>query len=57
MELGKVLESLQPYREKLLFLRGLYNQEALIGGIHSCQGRFKGSRLFESLFAGLSPHQ
>src|SRR6185369_10835351 len=25
------------FREKLLFLRGLYNQEALIGGIHSCQ--------------------
>src|SRR3954470_22490222 len=37
MELGKVLESLLPFREKLLFLRGLYNQEALIGGIHSCQ--------------------
>jgi len=37
MELGRVLESLQPYREKMLFLRGLYNQEALIGGIHSCQ--------------------
>lgn len=37
MELGKVLESMQPYREKLTFLRGLYNQEALIGGIHSCQ--------------------
>src|SRR6185369_2394684 len=37
MELGKVLESLRPFREKLLFLRGLYNQEALIGGIHSCQ--------------------
>src|SRR5438445_8137381 len=28
MELGKVLESLQLFREKLLFLRGLYNQEA-----------------------------
>src|SRR4051812_28624120 len=37
MKLGKVLESLHPFREKLLFLRGLYNQEALIGGIHSCQ--------------------
>lgn len=37
MELGKVLESLKPHREKLLFLRGLYNEEALIGGIHSCQ--------------------
>jgi hypothetical protein len=37
MELGKVLDLLRPFREKLLFLRGLYNQEALIGGIHSCQ--------------------
>jgi hypothetical protein len=37
MTLGKVLEPLLPVREKLLFLRGLYNAEALIGGIHSCQ--------------------
>ncbi len=37
MTLGKVLEPLHPFREKMLFLRGLYNQEALIGGIHSCQ--------------------
>ncbi len=37
MELGKVLDPLKPHREKMLFLRGLYNQEALIGGIHSCQ--------------------
>src|SRR5580704_14446710 len=37
MELGKVLEPLLPHRDKLIFLRGLYNQEALIGGIHSCQ--------------------
>jgi hypothetical protein len=37
MQFGKVLESLTPVREKVLFLRGLYNQEALIGGIHSCQ--------------------
>jgi Protein of unknown function (DUF1552) len=37
MQLGKVLEPLLPYREKMLFLRGLYNPEALIGGIHSCQ--------------------
>src|SRR3984893_10318868 len=37
MELGKVLDPLLPFREKLLFLRGLYNAEALIGGIHSCQ--------------------
>ena len=37
MELGKVLELLAPLREKMVFIRGLYNQEALIGGIHSCQ--------------------
>lgn len=37
MELGRVLDPLKPYREKMLFLRGLYNEEALIGGIHSCQ--------------------
>lgn len=37
MELGKVLESFKPVREKLTFIRGLYNAEALIGGIHSCQ--------------------
>lgn len=37
MQFGKVLESLTPFREKTLFLRGLYNAEALIGGIHSCQ--------------------
>jgi hypothetical protein len=37
MQLGKVLDPLLPVREKLLFLRGLYNAEALIGGIHSCQ--------------------
>ncbi len=29
MELGRVLESLLPFREKLLFIKGLYNQEAL----------------------------
>ena len=37
MQLGKVLEPLTPFREKMLFIRGLYNAEALIGGIHSCQ--------------------
>src|SRR5881394_3192824 len=37
MQLGKVLDPLMPFREKLLFMRGLYNAEALIGGIHSCQ--------------------
>ena len=37
MELGKVLEPLLPHREKMLFFRGLFNEQALIGGIHSCQ--------------------
>ncbi len=37
MELGKVLASLQPHREKLTFIRGLYNAEALKGNIHSSQ--------------------
>jgi hypothetical protein len=37
LQFGKVLEPLAPFREKTLFLRGLYNAEALIGGIHSCQ--------------------
>jgi hypothetical protein len=37
MQFGKVLESLHPFREKMLFLRGLYNAESRIGGIHSCQ--------------------
>jgi hypothetical protein len=37
MQLGKVLAPLQEYREKMLFIRGLYNQEALKGNIHSSQ--------------------
>src|SRR4051812_48998554 len=37
MELGKVLEPLAGFREKMLFIRGLYNQEALKGNIHSSQ--------------------
>jgi hypothetical protein len=37
MELGQVLEPLHPFREKLLFIRGLYNAEALKGNIHSSQ--------------------
>src|SRR6476469_655143 len=34
MTLGKVLAPLHPLREKMLFLKGLYNEQALIGGIH-----------------------
>ncbi len=37
MELGKVLEPLLPHREKLLLIKGLYNEEALKGNIHSSQ--------------------
>ncbi|MFN7924345.1 MAG: DUF1552 domain-containing protein [Bryobacteraceae bacterium] len=37
MELGKVLEPMLPFREKMLFIRGLFNAEALKGNIHSSQ--------------------
>jgi hypothetical protein len=37
MELGKVLAPLGDYRERLLFIQGLYNAEALKGNIHSSQ--------------------
>jgi hypothetical protein len=37
MELGKVLQPLHDFRDKLLFIRGLYNEEALKGNIHSSQ--------------------
>lgn len=37
MELGKVLAPLHDHREKLLFVRGLYNAEAQKGNIHSSQ--------------------
>ena len=37
MELGKVLEPLSDFREKLLFVGGLYNEQALKGNIHSSQ--------------------
>jgi hypothetical protein len=37
MELGKVLAPLTDFRKKMLFIRGLYNAEALKGNIHSSQ--------------------
>ncbi len=37
MELGKVLEPLNDLKEKMLFIRGLYNAEAQKGNIHSSQ--------------------
>ena len=36
-DLGKVLEPLTDFREKMLFIRGLFNAEALKGNIHSSQ--------------------
>src|SRR5258708_3085910 len=37
MELGRVLTPLADFRERLLFMRGLYNEEAQKGNIHSSQ--------------------
>jgi hypothetical protein len=37
MQLGPVLQSLTDFRERLLFINGLYNAEALKGNIHSSQ--------------------
>ena len=37
MELGKVLTPLHDFREQMVFIRGLYNAEALKGNIHSSQ--------------------
>src|SRR2546430_1761672 len=37
MELGKVLTPLEDFREQMLFVRGLFNAEALKGNIHSSQ--------------------
>ena len=37
MELGKVLHPLNDFRNRMVFIRGLYNAEALKGNIHSSQ--------------------
>lgn len=37
MELGQVLQPLNDFRESMVFIRGLYNAEALKGNIHSSQ--------------------
>jgi hypothetical protein len=37
MELGKVLAPLADFRDRMIFIRGLYNAEALKGNIHSSQ--------------------
>ena len=36
-EIGDVLAPMRPHREKMIFIRGLYNDEALKGNIHSSQ--------------------
>ena len=37
MQIGKVLAPLNDFRDKMVFIRGLYNAEALKGNIHSSQ--------------------
>ena len=37
MELGKVLQPVNEFRDRMVFIRGLYNAEALKGNIHSSQ--------------------
>jgi hypothetical protein len=37
MELGRVLHPLSDFRDRMVFIRGLYNAEALKGNIHSSQ--------------------
>jgi hypothetical protein len=37
LKLGKVLAPLKDFRDKMVFVRGLYNAEALKGNIHSSQ--------------------
>ena len=37
MELGKVLHPLSDFRDRMVFINGLYNAEALKGNIHSSQ--------------------
>lgn len=64
MELGKVLAPLHDFRERMLFIRGLYNAEALKGNIHSSQtgnllsgaplasgGEIRSGRSFDQLIA------
>ena len=37
MELGRVLQPLSEFRDKMIFIRGLYHEEARKGNIHSSQ--------------------
>ena len=64
MELGQVLAPLADFRDRMLFIRGLYNAEALKGNIHSSQtgnllsgaplasgGEIRSGMSFDQLFA------
>lgn len=70
MELGKVLAPLHDHREKMLFIQGLYNAEALKGNIHSSQtgnllsgaplasgGEIRSSTSVDQMVAQASGHQ
>ncbi|MGZ8919446.1 MAG: DUF1552 domain-containing protein [Limisphaerales bacterium] len=69
LQLGKVLEPLSGLKEKMLFVQGLYNAEALKGNIHSSQtgnllsgaplasgGEIRSGTSFDQLLAQRSGH-
>ena len=70
MKLGKVLHPLKEFRDRMVFIRGLYNAEALKGNIHSSQtgnllsgaplssgGRIRTGTSFDQLVAQKIGHQ
>lgn len=61
LQLGKVLEPVEPFKDKLNFVRGLYNPNARGCGIHSCMtgNLLTGSRLASGgrIHAGVSVDQ
>jgi len=61
LELGKVLSPLEPHKDKLTFIRGLYNPNARGCGIHSCMtgNLLTGTRLASGgrIHAGVSMDQ
>jgi len=70
MELGRVLHPLNDYRDRMVFIKGLYNAEALKGNIHSSQtgnllsgaplasgGKIKSGTSFDQVVAQRIGHQ
>ena len=53
MELGQVLAPLNDFRSKLLFVKGLYHEEARKGNIHSSQTGNLGPRRAQELLHAL----